>query len=408
MSEIELWNSTPSWQTYRDLLDRAARHPAWSQVAHWAIDVLSEELGEQWPEKATAAEERNQTTLPLVGALKALGWHTLALIEAVEWAARFRLIVKAPGAADLRRDLARDVSPGRILHSELQLQTAGLAAYCGWEVQLEPRLPGAERPADLLIAAPEAQLTVEARVLTEASADRAERQWTDRAVDRLTMLAAAHRTWLEGDLGDPLDEQTVRELERRIPVEALAARTGLRPRLTVGSADVQLVRQEDASERLTAPGPSSNLWPRMASAIAEKAARMADSGAEWLRLIPYNHFFLLTHWAQLPLAEKLNKLADEVRSSLSGCIPAGIVISSGAALHAGDVVEETIREVGGIAMRRRVMPLRARETLIIPLTEQSKGTIDAWEALLDAEATWLPWVLDRFGLPNVAQILPPV
>lgn len=147
----------------------------------------------------------------------------------------------------------------------------------------------------------------------------AERQWTDRAVDRLTMLAAAHRTWLEGDLGDPLDEQTVRELERRIPIEALAARTGLRPRLTVGSADVQLVRQEDASERLTAPGPSSNLWPRMASAIAEKAARMADSGAEWLRLIPYNHFFLLTHWPQLPLGEKLNKLADEVRSSLSGC-----------------------------------------------------------------------------------------
>jgi len=407
VSEIELWNLAPSWQTYRDLLDRAARPLAWSQVAHWAIDVLSEELGDEWPRMAGAVEEKNQQTLPLAGALKALGWDTLALIEAVEWAARLRLIGTADGAADLRRDLARDVTAGRILHTDLQLQTAGLATCCGWEVQLEPRLPGAERPADLLIATPEAQLVVETRVLTEAPADRAEREWIDQAVDRLTMLAAVHRTWLEGNLGDPLDEQTVRELERRIPVEALGARAGLRPTLTVGSARVRLVRQEDATERLTGPGPSSNLWPRMAGAIADKASRMAESGAEWLRLIPYNHFFLLTHWAQLPLAEKLNKLAYEVRSSLAGRLPSGVIVSSGAGL-AGDVTEETIREAGGIAMRRGVTPLRARETLIMPITVESRDTIDAWEALLDTEAKWLPWVLDRFGLPDLAQILPTV
>jgi hypothetical protein len=43
-----------------------------------------------------------------------------------------------------------------------------------------------------------------------------------------------------------------------------------------------------------------------------------------------------------------------------------------------------------MAMRRRVMPLRARETLIIPITHVSWGTIGAWEALLDSEARWLP------------------
>jgi hypothetical protein len=222
------------------------------------------------------------------------------------------------------------------------------------------------------------------------------------------MLAAVHRTWLEGDLGDPLDEQTVRELERRIPVEALGARAGLRPELTAGSARVRLVKQEEATERLVAPGPSSNLWPRMASAIADKAVRMSESGAAWLRLIPYNHFFLLTYWAQLPLAEKLNKLAHEVRSSLAGRLPAGVVVSSGAGLHPGDVTEETIRAAGGIAMRRRVRPLRARETLIIPITDASRNTIDAWEGLLDAEARWLPWALDKFGLPDLDQIFPPI
>jgi hypothetical protein len=110
----------------------------------------------------------------------------------------------------------------------------------------------------------------------------------------------------------------------------------------------------------------------MASAIADKAARMEESGAEWLRLIPYNHFFLLTHWAQLPLAEKLNRLAYEVRSSLAGRLPSGVVVSSGAGLYSDDVTEETIREADGITMRRRVRPLRARETLIIPITDKSR------------------------------------
>jgi hypothetical protein len=39
------------------------------------------------------------------------------------------------------------------------------------------------------------------------------------------MLAVAHRTWLEGDLRDPCDEETMRKLEPRIPVEALVAGT---------------------------------------------------------------------------------------------------------------------------------------------------------------------------------------
>ena len=396
-----------SWQAYRDLLDLADRPRAWSHVGHWAIDVLSGELGEQWPQTAAAAEARDRQTLPLVGALTSLGWRTLALAEAIEWAARLRLLANAHGAADLRRDLARDVTAGRILHTGLQLETAGLAACMGWDIQLEPLLPGAARPADVIIAAPGARLVIETRVLTEAPADRTTRQWTDQAVDRLTMLAAVHRTWLEGDLGDALDEHTVRELERRIPTEALGARAGLRPELAVGSARVRLVRQEDATERLVAPGPSGDLWPRMVGVMTDKASQMAESGAEWLRLIPYNHLFLLTHWAQRPLEEKLSTLSDEIRSSLAGLMRGGVVVSSGLGHYGGHVTEDTIRNEHGVTLRRGIQPLRARETLIIPFGDPADETIDAWQQLFDAEARWLPWVLDEFGLPDLAEIFPP-
>ncbi|MGC9222198.1 MAG: hypothetical protein ACP5H2_12820, partial [Solirubrobacteraceae bacterium] len=121
----------------------------------------------------------------------------------------------------------------------------------------------------------------------------------------------------------------------------------------------------------------------------------------------YNNFFLLTDWAQLPLAEKLEKLASEIRSSLAGNRPAGVVVSSGAGLYAGEVAEETVRTSSGTAIRRPVRPLRARETLIMPISDESRDATDRWEALLDMEVGWLPWVLDKFELPELAEILPP-
>jgi hypothetical protein len=390
---------------YRDLLDLAGRSAAWSEVAHAALEVLSQELGEQWPRKAADTERRDQETLPLLAALGRLGSHTLALAEVAEWALRLRLPAATDGFADLRRDLRRDVTAGRILHTGLQLHVAGLASRSGWAVQLEPVLPGRSRPADLAIACGEQRMVVETRVLTEARDDRARREWIDAAVDRVTMLAAAHNTWLEGEFSDALDDATIRQLERWIPIEALAARSGMKPELRVDAANVRLVKREEAQGRLTAPGPESNLWPRMASAIADKARRMSESGAEWLRLIPYNHFFLLTHWAQYPLGTKLDMLATEIRSSLGEHLPRGIVISSGVSLHGGDVQDETVRTPNGVAVRRGVKPLRIRETHIIPLRHDAADEIEAWVALADAETNWLPWALDNSGLPDLSRIL---
>ena len=403
--ETELLDRTPSWQLYRDLLDRAQRPAAWSEVAHWALDVLAEELGDAWPQKAAQAERRDREPLPLVAGLWRLGSHTLALAETVEWALRLRLLARARGFADLRRDLVRDVTAGRILHTSLQLEVAGLATRYGWDVQFEPALPGTSRPADLLIVHPRRRMVVETRVLTEAREERARRTWIDGVVHRLTILAAAHRTWLEGELTESLDDATVRELERWIPVEALAARAGLKPELRAGAANVRLVKQKESTGQLIAPGPSSNLWPRLASAIADKAGRMSESGAEWLRLIPYNHFFLLTRWAQYTMTDKLDTLTQEIRTSLGDQTPGGIIFSSGASLHGGDVHEETVRTPQGVALRRGLKPLRARETIIIPLRGDSTEEIEAWVSLADAETDWLPWALAEAGLPALDRIM---
>lgn len=411
--DVERESAGESWQTYRDLLSASGRGQAWSRAGLWAVDVLAERLDERWPAVALKRSQRDQCALPLRISLVLLSHDVLALADVVEWAARLQLIDGVPGSADARRPLASDVTEARIRHTDLQLQLAGAAARLGWSFRLEPLVTGARRPADLEISTDRGPLVIEAFALGEADYDRRRRDFLDRALHRLQSRATAHRVWLEGDLGEILDEATVRELERRIPVEALAARAGHKPEIRVGSASVRLVRIEDDRARLSARGRRRDLWPRMGSEIIEKAVKqMSGSGARWLRLVPHNFLFLETAWAQLQLADKLGALANNLSrltytgdSGAADTHPAGVVISSGAGLAHSTVKEETVQSQSGVALRRAISPHRARETFIIPLEPSAWEVAGAWQALADTEADWLPWALARFGLPDLDAIL---
>lgn len=112
-----------------------------------------------------------------------------------------------------------------------------------------------------------------------------------------------------------------------------------------------------------------------------------------------------TNWAAQPLQSKLEDVVAALTQTLGGAAPAGVVLSSGAALYPGDVPEETVVVGSAIALRRAVAPLRARETLIVPLLGDATDSANDWVALADAEADWLDWALGRQGLPALAKIL---
>src|SRR5207302_5706439 len=150
----------------------------------------------------------------------------------------------------LRRDLRRNRTAGRILHTDLVLEVGGLARRCGWEVSLEPRSSRNAPPADVRLGSPAGPLLVEARVLTERDIVRTQRRRLDEVIEHLTVLTANYRVWLEGQLAEPLDDTDVRTLERWIALESPSARIGHVPTLTMGNTEVRLVRREDASGSL--------------------------------------------------------------------------------------------------------------------------------------------------------------
>jgi hypothetical protein len=112
-----------------------------------------------------------------------------------------------------------------------------------------------------------------------------------------------------------------------------------------------------------------------------------------------------TNWATQPLERKLEDVVAALTQTLGDVAPAGIVLSSGAALHGGDEPEESVVVGSAIALRRVIAPLRARETLIVLLHGDAADSAMDWVALADAEADWLDWALARQGLPALAKIL---
>src|SRR4051812_33648077 len=119
-TDVDL-DTGPSWDTLRGLVDAAGRPRAWTQTGHWALAVVADAVGDDWPRRAVG--EHGRLPLPLETA----GSHTLGLVALVELAMRLRLLDRAPGLGDLRAELAKDRRAARAVHTSLQLETAGLA-----------------------------------------------------------------------------------------------------------------------------------------------------------------------------------------------------------------------------------------------------------------------------------------
>ncbi len=100
------WEDAASW------LARAGRRDAYDRAARWALDTLRRRLGDDWLARATANADGD---VPF--GLHLLGSHTLALVDALEWALRLQLADEWKGSATFLRDLRHDPRAARILHS---------------------------------------------------------------------------------------------------------------------------------------------------------------------------------------------------------------------------------------------------------------------------------------------------
>jgi hypothetical protein len=172
-----------------------------------------------------------------------------------------------------------------------------------------------------------------------------------------------------GDLAEVLDDRELAELLDNVERHArLVKMGGVTPRLLLLGAQLQVSRRgSNADKGLHGPELTGDLWPRVAERLDQKARQTEGAKNVWLRICALQGLWLITHWATLPLSDKLASMRQNILSRLSDHPHVeGVVISSASGWPQG-TIEPDEDELGGYALRCAIPPMMARETLIVPV-----------------------------------------
>jgi hypothetical protein len=400
----------PTWAFFRESFENAppGRPVAWREVGLWAIDRLSERLGEDWPERAWKKNGR------LPAGMAWAGSHTAAYVELIELALRLELLCDREGFADVCRPLKRDPREDQIPHLRLELEVGTLAARVGCGVRFERPIPDSSKTSDIIIDLEDGQsLLVEARVLLpdERSVDIS--RFTDEAFESIRLTCQKYEVECSGEMTELLDEEKFAELLDAVETQARLVRAGaIAPPVRLHGANLQVTgRGAGPGKGLYGPALSGDLWPRIADRLDQKARQTEGAQNVWLRICALQGLWLFTHWANLDLPGKLATMRQNMLSGLSDHPHVdGVVISSASAWPQGTITDDQYNvDACGYALRRHIPPIMARETLIVPLNAGAQTTSHAriWRGLYDSEPEWLDYALGKFDLPAVAEIFPP-
>jgi hypothetical protein len=397
----------PSWAYFRDSLEQAApaQTAAWRKVGLWAVARLEGHLGKEWPERAWEKNGRLPSGMAYVAG------HPDAYVAVVELALWLAILCDCEGFADVRRPLKRDAREDVVLHARLELEVGALAFAAGHIVQFERPVPHSSRTSDVCIGLENEQsLLVEARVLLQDQGSVAINSFTDRAFPAIQDICSVYSVDCSGDLSRVLEDADLADLLDVIERHARLVRAGgLAPRLLLHGASLQVSRRESTKDRaLRGPSLSGDLWPRIAGRLDEKGQQTEGAENVWLRICALQGLWLFTRWGQLGLQDKLATMRENLRSGLAAHPHVdGVVISSASAWPQGTIEPgEYSDAVGGYALRCAIPPIRARETLVIPLNTKPH-TLDhaqVWRDLYASEPDWLDYGLAQLGLPSTAEI----
>lgn len=128
--------------------------------------------------------------------------------------------------------------------------------------------------------------------------------------------------------------------------------------------------QPDGTEvTLEGPDTAAAGWRRSRGIINGKAQDWAGSPVPvWLRFDLLDGTWMFSDWAQRSLPEKTEWMAALVAEAVAGTDVVGAVVSAGPAIDPNAPDEQYGGTGGIVGLRRRLDPLRLRETIIGPLS----------------------------------------
>lgn len=360
-------------------------------------------LGERWPRRWLA----RYGTLPAFARDPAS--DAFAYAQLVETGLRLHSLagtLHLPRVASQWSSQLEDIS---MRHAWIQLEVAALARFLGVAVEFETpvQLPDTERPADVVITAEDAQLVAECFCAYSDQDSRESMAYDQEFGFRLSMIGLDVRLSGHYDVRLPKDEaeHLLAEVEHAAAeVQAGAvSRDVIRPGIEIHLAPWSA--SGDPEVTLEGPVTPGAEWRRARGKINSKAQDWAGSPVPvWLRFDLLDGTWLFSDWAQRSLPDKTVWMAALLAEAVAGTDVAGVVVSCGPRLGTASL-DETYAATGGIVgLRRRLDPLRARETIIVPISRTGVNCAPMWSSLYNSEPRWLADALMRASLPGVEDI----
>lgn len=403
-SDEEPLEGPPTWSLIREMFAGVEAPQARLDTSLWALDVLEQELGHDWPQKTHEKGKAGH----LVGAIGG----TADNARLIEFAMRLRLVRDRPGRRKaLRPFLTGDITDERIRHTDLLLEVATLGIPLGWRPELEKKTGTSPSDVDVRLTRGEVVLDVEVCSLMQSDKTRASFNNTEKLFGMdLHIFSMEHGVAVSGQLRQDTTMYDV-DLFREQLMQAIQL-TGADQQVRMFSFRGDELRiapllAGDGGELSMAFDPAIDP-ERLDLKILEKVEQTRSSGAKWVRIDLMDLAWQFGELAHLPLDRKALVLGEAVHKAAGTDHSLdGVIISSGA-LFAPDPLNQMTKVLGDgiVAMCREIEPIRARQTVMVPLTVPAIDLLMDWVDIFGAEAEWLDWGLEHFDLPPKQDIWP--
>jgi hypothetical protein len=322
-------------------------------------------------------------------------------IESIRWWASLQLLAEnhVQGYGTVRRDVRRDLSLHRLIHTLTQARLAAIGMYLGANVALEPGKSGG--PGDVLLHNGNHEVFLEivtfgpdpSRELDEAHQHR---HW-------MHLVAMSHENihwqgYVPGFLNKADEEKWLRATRE---AAGECVRTG-RPIEIPGPDDQRLVVKPDPQDPGTGThGPYLDLdfSVKLTDKLDRKGGQTQGAGIAWIWIEDYGGVHPVHPFTSSPLASKVTELGSIIRPALAQRLHvAGAVWSKSQACWPPLPPDETVQQEKGIAFQRSLPIEHVRRSIVINRSLILPDQTRRLAQICDREPSWLDWALGRLGI----------
>jgi hypothetical protein len=329
-------------------------------------------------------------------------------MESIRWWASIQTLINASidGLGVIRRDVRKNLSTHRLVHTLTQARLASIGQYLGAAAALEPGKSGG--PGDVLLRWPDHDLFLEVVTFGPDENNEFEDKHHRRHFLHLIGLRPAAPVYWEGDIPGFLNKaDEVAWIQATTDAAYRCAQTGA-PAEIPGRDGTRLVVQPGEAPRGTStrgPYVESDDGARLARILDRKGAQTRGAGIAWIWVEDFGGVHPLSAFTHMPIDAKMDALTDLATPVLAQRPHLAGITWSIAQWCSPMPPDAQAQTMSGTALQRALPIDRVRQSVILNrrviLPDQTARVVQ----LCDVEARWLDWALAQLGIPGGVDVL---